>query len=103
MQERGELLAQRLVALVVMAGHDRLLEDGLLDLPGQAAPRADYRLTERQGKPIFIETPSVGAHRSTSPAATRKIGGGSTLGPILPTCGLQAPHTVSQFPPPSPR
>jgi hypothetical protein len=54
MQESSELFAQRLVALVVVAGDDGLFEQQVLDVLRQSAPGLDHRLAERQGKPIVF-------------------------------------------------
>ena len=52
MQENRELLAQRFVALIVMAGDHSRFEDGVLDVLGQLAPAFEYARAERAGKSL---------------------------------------------------
>jgi hypothetical protein len=53
-QEGRQLLAQGFIALGVMAGYDRPLEQQLLDPLWQIAPRTDDSPAKRDGKPLRI-------------------------------------------------
>ena len=70
-QENGQLLAKRFVALGMVTGNDGVFEQKLLDILRQFAPGADHRLTECQSVAIFGVTVS-GIRRHGS--ALRKEG-----------------------------
>jgi hypothetical protein len=53
-EELGKLFAQTFVALPPMAERDRPLEQVLLHLLGQIAPRGDSRAPEKARKPFDL-------------------------------------------------
>jgi hypothetical protein len=63
-QESRQLFAQGFVALGVMSGYDRTLEQQLLYLLRQIAPRTDNSPAQGNGKPLRIHCIALPFHKS---------------------------------------
>jgi hypothetical protein len=74
MKVAGELLAQALVALAVMAGNDGVLEQLLLHVARQLRPDLRHRVAERQSIAIVAVTIAVVRHVSLPGGLCRLFG-----------------------------
>lgn len=76
MQECSELFAERFIAFGVVSGNNRPLEEGVLHLPWQFAPRLDNGLAKGQSKTIILHGSSM-----------RSFGNGSVMSDDSPSDG----------------